>query len=221
MAKINIANIKKTIYYLQRNGLKSTYSAVKERMDKKQEIPYVFQPASKEELEKQHTLATSFFSTRFSIVVPTYRTKEEYLREMIDSCLEQTYPNWELILADATPEDSVESIVKTYADARIKYVKLQSNDGIAENTNRGLEKATGAYVGLLDHDDVLEPNALYEVVKVIEDGQNVGIDVQMIYSDEDKCNGDRTRYYEPNNKEDFNFDLLLSNNYLSFSGFKS
>lgn len=214
MAKINIANLKKTIYYLQRNGLKNTCYAIKERMDKRNEMSYVFQPASAEELEKQRTLATSFMTTTFSIVVPTYCTKEEYLREMIDSCIEQTYSNWELILADATPDDRVSSIVQTYTDARIKLVKLQENKGIAENTNRGLEITTGEYVGLLDHDDVLEPNALYEVAKAIEDGQNVGIDVQMVYSDEDKCNGDRTKYYEPHYKENFNLDLILSNNYI-------
>ena len=214
MAKINIANLKKTIYYLQRNGLKNTCYAIKERMDKRSEQSYVFQAASVEELDKQRALATSFLTTTFSIVVPTYCTKEEYLREMIDSCVEQTYSNWELILADATPNDSVNKIVQTYTDARIKYVKLEENKGIAENTNKGLAVATGTYVGLLDHDDVLEPNALYEVAKAIEDGQNVGIDVQMVYSDEDKCNGNRTNYYEPNRKEKFNLDLILSNNYI-------
>lgn len=214
MAKISIANIKKTIYYLQRNGLKNTCYAVRERMAQSNEMPYVFQPASDEELDKQRALATSFMTTTFSIVVPTYCTKEEYLREMINSCVEQTYPNWELILADATPDDSVASIVQTYTDVRIKYVKLGKNMGIAENTNQGLGQACGEYVGLLDHDDVLEPNALYEVAKAIEDGQNVGIDVQMVYSDEDKCNGDRTKYYEPHYKENFNLDLILSNNYI-------
>lgn len=214
MAKINIANIKKTIYYLQRNGLENTCYAIKERLEQRSEKPYVFQPASKEELNKQRALGTSFMTTTFSIVVPTYRTKEEYLREMIDSCIDQTYPTWELILADATPDDSVANVVQTYTDARIKYVKLAENNGIAENTNQGLAKTTGEYVGLLDHDDVLEPNALYEVAKAIEDGQNVGIDVQMVYSDEDKCNGDRTQYYEPHYKENFNLDLILSNNYI-------
>lgn len=214
MAKMNIANIKKTIYYLQRNGFKNTCYAIKERMDKRNEMPYEFQPVSAMELNKQRALATSFMTATFSIVVPTYCTKEEYLREMIESCVEQTYPNWELILADATPDDSVEKIVQTYADTRIKYVKLVENKGIAENTNQGLEQACGEYIGLLDHDDVLEPNALFEVAKAIEDGQNVGIDVRMVYSDEDKCNGDRTKYYEPHNKENFNLDLILSNNYI-------
>lgn len=79
---------------------------------------------------------------------------------MLDSVIGQTYPGWELIVADASGDDSVKSILETYGDSRIKYHPLEANKGIAENTNEGIALAAGDYVGLLDHDDVLTENAL-------------------------------------------------------------
>lgn len=213
MGKINIANLKKTIYYLRRNGFKNTWYAAKERMEERKQPSYFFVPISDKKAEVQREEASAYNVT-FSIVVPTYHTKEEYLREMIVSVQEQTYPHWELVLADATKDDSVENIVKQYTDERIKYVHLEENAGISENTNQALKHATKEYVGLLDHDDVLTKDALYEMAKAIEDEKKEGREVKLLYSDEDKCNGDRTVYFEPHNKEDFNLDLLLSNNYI-------
>lgn len=213
MATISKANLQKTFYYLQRNGIRKTWYAAWERWEESRNAPYAFRGIFKAELRKQRAVGGELSDMLVSIVVPTYCTKEKYLREMIDSCVGQSYPHWELILADATPDDSVRKVVETYDDSRIRYIKLERNDGIAENTNRGLEAVTGAYVGLLDHDDVLEPDALYEMVKAIKEGQEAGIDVQLLYSDEDKCNEDRTWYFEPHYKENFNYDLLLTNNY--------
>ena len=99
-------------------------------------------------------------------------------------------------------------------DDRIRYLRLNENAGIAKNTNRGIELAAGRYVGLLDHDDLLTQNALYEMWKAIEDSTARGVEAKLLYSDEDKCDGDAERYFELNNKEDFNLDLLLSNNYI-------
>ena len=219
MGRINLANFKKTTYYLKRNGLKKTVYAVLERLEERKQPPYHFEPVGEEVLAAQRReilAAPEKFVTTFSILVPTYRTKEEYLREMIESLLNQTYPHWELILADATPDESVARIACTYTerDGRIRYVKLPENAGIAENTNQALPYVTGDYVGLLDHDDVLTQDALYEMAVQIVKAKETGKELQMLYSDEDKCNGDRTEYYEPHFKEKFNLDLLLSNNYI-------
>lgn len=217
MGKISIANLKKAIYYLKRNGIKNTWYAVWERLEERKEAPYSFVPVSEEELERQRKWSTDK-SVTFSIVVPTYRTNENYLREMIESVANQSYPHWELILADATEDDSVGKAVekiRAELDSKpIKYVKLPENAGIAANTNHALKHATGEYIGLLDHDDVLTRDALYEMAAAIDKGKKQGLELKMLYSDEDKCNGDRTSYYEPHRKEDFNFDLLLSNNYI-------
>ena len=153
-------------------------------------------------------------SVSFSIVVPAYRTREEYLLEMAGSVLNQTYPQWELILADATEDDSVERAMGAVQDSRIRYVRLEKNQGIAQNTNKALALATGEYVGLLDHDDLLTHDALYEMAAAIHRGRKEGWEPEMLYSDEDKCDGEGKLFFEPNSKEDFNLDLLLSNNYI-------
>ena len=212
MGKLNRANFKRTLYYLKRNGLVNTYYAALERLQDKNNC-YLYKELSSAQLAKQRIKQWEERIV-FSIVVPTYCTTEMYLRDMIDSVLKQTYPFLELILADATEGDSVEQIVKTYQDERICYKRLGLNEGISENTNLGLEMATGDYVGLLDHDDVLTPDALFEMALCIENREKDGMQSLLLYSDEDKCNEDRTRYYEPHFKEDFNLDLLLSNNYM-------
>lgn len=215
MGRINLTNLKKTVYYLERNGLKRTWYAVRERLDEKRQPRYAWVPLAGEELDGQRKLwADAEVKATFSILTPAYRTDEAYLREMIESLRSQTYPGWELILADATEDDSVEQIVRAVEDSRIRYIRLEENAGIAANTNRALSKALGDYVGLLDHDDVLTPNALHEMALRIEQEKKQGLEPKLLYSDEDKCNGDRTEYFEPNFKEDFNLDLLLSNNYI-------
>ncbi|MCQ2539132.1 MAG: glycosyltransferase [Acetatifactor sp.] len=208
-----IANIKKTAYYLKRNGLKNTWDAVAERLGGSGET-YVFTETPADVLENQRAASGTLSDIRVSIVVPAFRTPEQFLRRMIDSVLNQTYPKLELILADASDTDSVEQVVKTYSDERLVYHRLAENAGISQNTNEGLKFATGDYVGLLDHDDILTPDALYEMVSMIENKRRQGIELQMLYSDEDKCDGEETAYFEPNFKEDFNLDLLLSNNYI-------
>lgn len=205
MGRINKATIKKTLYYLKRNGLKNTWDAIRERMEAGKQEPYVYLPPTQEELRRQQGEAGH---GTISIVVPTYRTAEVYLRELIDSVREQSYSDWELILADASGDDSVRKVAQSYTDTRIRYVDIEGNNGIAENTNRGLEYAAGDYIALLDHDDILTPDALYEMAARAGEGGSI------FYSDEDKCDGTATHFYEPNFKENFNLDLLLSNNYI-------
>lgn len=215
MGRINEANLKKSIYYLKRNGFRKTWYAVRERLDERKQSSYCWMPPSEEELKRQQSMWEHREPpVTFSILVPAYRTKDTYLRELLESMCGQTYPKWELILADASEDDSVEQVVRTVEDPRIRYVRLEENRGIAENSNQALKLVTGEYVGLLDHDDILTEDALYEMAAQMEAGRQRGIEYEMLYSDEDKCNGERTEYFEPNLKEDFNLDLLLSNNYI-------
>ena len=233
------SNLTKTIYYLRRNGIANTCYTIRERLSASKEPPYVYQEPSKETLERQRGAsldghAQGFYEgIRFSIVVPTYRTVPRYLIELIESVKAQSYPDWELILADATEDDSVRVIVEgrrddmvsfhvgdeqeslgAYRPGGILYVKLSRNEGIAANTNEALKYVRGDYVGLLDHDDILTPDALFEMAETIRGARGRGIGLQLVYSDEDKCNGDVTEFYEPNCKEKFNYDLILSNNYI-------
>ena len=215
MGRINRVSVKRTLHYLHRNGFKNTCYAVCERLEQRKKKPYQWLPPDEEELARQRMPGSvSESACMISIVVPCYRTAEKYLLEMIESVRRQTYSCWELILADATEDDSVGKIARRQTDERIRYLPLSENLGIAENTNRGIEAAVGDYVGLLDHDDLLAPNALYEIVMAVEAGERRGVSPKLLYTDEDKCNGDLTEYYEPNYKEEFNLDLLLNNNYI-------
>lgn len=224
-----MANLKKTLYYLQRNGLRETWISVRERLTETDRYFYV--PCSEETLEKQSGRKWDKPIT-ISIVVPLYRTPEKYLGRMITSVIGQSYPHWELILADATEDQSVKQTLTEQgflpvqpqetkdaaeipaSDPRIHYVHLTENAGIAANTNQALPYAKGEYIGLLDHDDVLTPDALYEMADAIAKANDGGVSAAFAYSDEDKCDGEETKYYDPNHKEDFNYDLILSNNYI-------
>ena len=214
-ARISGANIKKTFYYLQRNGIGKTWNAVRERLAAGKASPYVWIPPSKEELERQREQwRQEGLSASFSIIVPAYRTKKAYLQEMLRSVQRQSYPRWELILADASEDDGVEWAAASVQDSRIRYVRLDKNQGIAGNSNEALAFAAGEYVGLLDHDDLLTEDALYEMASAVSRGGREGRRPGMLYSDEDKCDQEGKRFFEPNLKEDFNLDLLLSNNYI-------
>lgn len=190
--------------------VKKVANQLKPQMDymewRKQTLP------SKEELLRQSKESFQD-SIRFSILVPLYNTPIFFLKEMIQSVLDQSYANWELCLADGSENSclEVEEWCRTLAkkDNRIKYQKLTENRGISENTNACIQMASGEYLALFDHDDLLAPNALYEVRKAIEEKQ-----AEVIYTDEDKVNEDTTKYMEPHFKSDFNLDLLRSNNYI-------
>jgi GT2 family glycosyltransferase len=153
---------------------------------------------------------------RFSIVVPVYETPERYLRAMIESVIAQIYPDWELCIADdASRSEHVRRVLDEYAasDARIKVTYRERNGHISEASNTALASATGEFVGLLDHDDLLTPDALFENALVV----NRRPDVDVIYSDEDKIDDDgrrRDAYFKP----DWSPDSLLARNYLSHFG---
>ena len=201
---------------VKKNGISNTYYKVKEKQAKNEaqkgyEAERLLALPTAEELEAQKK-RNFVKDITFSIVVPTYHTPEIFLRQMIESVLGQTFCRVELILADGSNDDSVEKIVAEYAekDTRVKYQRLSENKGISENTNEGLKMATGDYIGLLDHDDILERHALYEVRMAI--AKNPEADV--LYTDEDKVSFDLATYFEPHIKPDFNPDLLRSNNYI-------
>lgn len=212
---INGDNLRKTIYFLKRNGIKNTYYVIWERLAAHGQPLYRFVPPSEEELARQQAACSEMeFPRTISIVVPCYRTSPAYLKDMIDSVCRQTYRRWELILADATEDDSVERAAAAITDSRIRYIRLPENGGIAKNTNDGIRQASGDYIGLLDHDDLLAPDALFWIAEAVSRREKDGKETKVIYSDEDKCDRDAKVYYEPNFKEDFNLDLLLSNNYI-------
>ena len=179
--------------------------AAAERLQKKEYDDYTYVSPSAEELEVQRQ-RTWENPVKFSIVVPVYHTPEKYFRDLMESVLGQTYPHFELILADASSDEQLKGLAESYSDERVRYIKLQENAGISENTNQGILQADGDYVALLDHDDLLTTDALYEMASVAKDAV-------LIYSDEDKCNGEGNVFYEPHFKQDYNEDLLLTNNY--------
>ena len=155
-------------------------------------------------------------SPKISIIVPMYKTKEKFLKELVECVINQTYSNWELCLADGSPEQN--EVYKKYIekDERIKYKFLNENLGISGNSNKAIEMATGDYIALLDHDDVLAEYALFEIVKCI----NKYPEVEFMYSDEDKIDENSNRY-DAYFKPDFAPDTLRCQNYIChFSIFK-
>ena len=199
----------KVIWNLKNNGFRYTVTKVKNFIRK---TPYKVKELSNEERIIQENTKFSK-NIKFSIIVPLYNTPKMFLLEMIQSCLQQTYSNWELCLADGSDEEHnyIKKEVKKFQknDARILYKKLEKNLGISENTNAALEMATGEYIALFDHDDLLHPSVLYEYMKVIcEKGAD------FIYCDEDKVSEDGKNYFDPHFKPDFAIDTLRTNNYI-------
>lgn len=149
----------------------------------------------------------------FSIVVPLYNTNIDFLKEMIESVINQTYSGWELCLADGSDSEhgDIEKYCNKYVekDSRIVYKKLGENMGIAGNTNAALKMAQGDYIALLDHDDLLHPSTLYECMKVVEEKP-----VDIIYTDEMVFNGSIDNVELIHFKPDFSPDTLLGHNYI-------
>lgn len=161
----------------------------------------------------EHQRAVEFpHSPQFSIVVPLYKTPVDLFTDMVNSVLSQSYGNWELILVNSTPEDAelADAVASASSnERRIKVVTLEKNLGISENTNKGIELAEGDFVCFFDHDDVIEPDLLFEYTKAINEHD----DIDLIYCDEDKLFPDGN-LGGPFLKPDFNLDLLRNNNYI-------
>lgn len=208
-------NMKKGFLYLKHYGISGFWVKLTERFEET-DVDY-------QEWLKEHSLTEEERSRQqsllwnhpviFSVVVPVYRTPEVYLRQMIESVQKQTYPHWELCIADGSQDGGrTGQIIKSYAerDGRIHYQELAQNFGIAANTNEAMAMASGEFLALFDHDDLLAPDALYEAAKAIEENQ----DTDIIYTDEDKVTENLDEYFQPHFKPDFSPDLLRSNNYI-------
>lgn len=152
-----------------------------------------------------------FDGVTFSIVVPLYNTPASFFREMLDSVYNQFYQKWELLLVNSTPENNgLAKELSKVQDSRVKVITLDKNYGISGNTNRGIEAASGDYIVFFDHDDLLDPMALFEYASVLRDD----IDVDALYCDEDLLN-EEGEFVAPHFKSDFNLDLLRCHNYIT------
>ncbi|HGW9811701.1 TPA: glycosyltransferase [Escherichia coli] len=151
-----------------------------------------------------------------SIVIPVYNPAEIYLRACLDSVLAQSYPHWELCIADdRSPKEHVQRVLREYEakDSRIKVVYRKHNGHISAASNSALEIAKGDFVALLDHDDVLPEHAMLFMAQAICEQPHT----QILYSDEDKINA-RGERFDPHFKSDWNPDLFFSQNYVSHLG---
>ncbi len=149
---------------------------------------------------------------RFSVLVPVYNTKPEWLKATVDSVLAQFYPHWQLCLVDdaSTSRTTLKMLQSFSSDERIQVQRRANNGGIVAATNDALTLADGDFIALLDHDDLLEPDALLQCARAI-----VLTGADLVYSDEDKLSEDGQRYYEPHHKPAWSPDLLLAQNYIS------
>lgn len=239
---LNAANIKKTIRYFQKNGFRHACYAALERLQEERGSDYRYEEPTEEALAAQGKAAASF-PWRFSIVVPAYETKEEHLRDMVASVCGQSFDKWELIIVDASESDRVQRALRRLAaeggwqavtegvapageivwqpaaagaerSGRIRCLRLSENRGISENTNAGIRAAEGDYIALLDHDDFITPDALYEMAAALQESERQGQGAALLYSDEDKYDESSKTHGNPHKKQKFNLDLILSNNYI-------
>ena len=213
--KLSPYTIRKGFRYMKHYGLKEFWIRLHERFEP-EEVPYgpwyqAYIP-TEETLEIQRKQKFDY-SPLISIAVPAYQTPVEFLRQMIESLIVQTYSNWELCIVNASPDnEEMQKVLAEYSagDSRVRFCNLKENLGIAENTNRAFAMTKGEFVGLLDHDDLLAPNALYEIVKILQDHPQA----DALYTDEDKVTTELDEHFQPHLKPDFNLDLLRSNNYI-------
>ncbi len=165
--------------------------------------------------EAQYKACSAKFAYRpkISIIMPVYKTGLQHLSQAIDSVLEQSYDNLELCIADdCSQDDGIVRLLekRAKADKRVKILFREQNGHISEASNSALALATGDFIGLLDHDDLLHRNALFWMVEAL----NLDRSLDLIYSDEDKIGEDGERY-DPHFKSDFNYELLLTQNMIS------
>lgn len=219
---ISIANISRGIDYIKDNGIKQFVLKVISKFKDgriiyndwiKHNLP------SEEELNSQRSYEFDY-KPLISILMPTYKTPKHLLVETIESVMNQTYTNWEFCIADGNSQDEeLNKILNNYSqkDKRFKVKYLSENKGIAGNTQECYYMANGDYIGLFDHDDLLEPNALFEIVKAVNKDRKI----EFIYTDEDKITEKSDFRFDPHFKQDYAVDTLRSYNYIChFSVFR-
>lgn len=215
---MDFRKIKRAYTYLKNNGIKKSIDKLTLRrytrknmknVSEKYEDYILNNEPSLKELEAQRKKVFKY-EPKISFVIPMYNTKYEFFEELMESILNQTYSNFEVCLSDSSTDENQDILkyIGNKKDSRIIYKKIEKNGGISDNTNEAIKVATGEYIAFCDHDDVIELNALYEVVKAINDNDNV----DFVYSDEDILeNGKRKN---PHFKPGFSPDLLTSYNYI-------
>ena len=180
-------------------------------MDKKDYQAWI-EEKDAEGIEKKVALK---YKPLISVVIPVYNADPKFLRECLDSVLAQSYKNFEICLADdASTSVETKAVLKEYEkNKKIKIVYRKKNGHISKATNSALKLAKGEFVALMDNDDVIPTDALYEVVKVLNQDKKI----DMIYTDEDKLDEEGNRCY-PNFKPDYAPDTFMSVNYISHLG---
>ena len=218
----NFETIRVVMDNLKKHGLKAVYIKSKNKIkgfDNDYEYSEWYEkvkPGSDEisaQREYDWTEGSTKIPVSFSVVIPVFETPNNYLKELLDSLLKQTYPYLEVCIADGSrPGADKGRLLEEYArkDPRLKYKVLGENLGIAGNTNAALDMATGDFIVLCDHDDVVPENALYECAKMIAEDP----ECDCLYTDEDKLDVDGGGVFDPHFKPDFNIDLLRSVNYI-------
>ena len=152
------------------------------------------------------------FLPKFSLVVPLFETPLNFFQEMVQSVVDQSYANWELVLINASPQNQeLKNQAKQLADSnrKIKYIELEYNLGISLNTAEGIKHASGDYIAFFDHDDLIEPDLLFSYASALNEDPSIDV----LYCDEDKLLPDG-HYVQPFFKPDFSIDLLRNNNYI-------
>ncbi len=181
-----------------------------------EEVPQSYEQWMNYRESKDEKGETFEYMPKISVLVPVYNVLDKHLIPCIESVVNQTYPNWELCLADdCSTWDNVKETLKKYEEnPKIKVVYRTENGHISRSTNSALEVATGEFIALLDCDDILRPNALYEVVKEL----NKNRELDFIYSDEDKVDDDGNNRHMPHFKPDWSPDTLMSHMYTCHFG---
>ena len=198
--------------YYQQFGFKETVKRSIEKITVQDSINYkawIRRNAPTAKMLQAQREAHFQYAPKISIVVPLYKTPENYLREFVQSVQAQTYKNWELCFSDGSGKDSpIEGVLNelTHKDPRIRVVYTGEQLQISENTNEALKIAAGDFIAFSDHDDLLAPDALYECVKALNEDRSI----ELLYTDEDKVDMKGNKFFMP----DFNIDLLRSINYI-------
>ncbi len=222
LQKLKPYYVRKALRYLKHYGPKDFLIRVRERLAP-EDVPYGpwFEKhmAQEEDLEDQRAYSRDTYrggdDPLFSVVVPAWHTPEQFLTELLDSVLGQTFSDLELVIANASPEDETMRRIladRSGKDERLRVINLEKNLGIAGNTNAAIGAARGQFVCFMDHDDKIAPDALYEAFRASE-----SMDVHLMYTDEDNIRDDgegREEHFQPHFKPEFNLDLLRSNNYI-------
>lgn len=203
--------IRRGFDYLKRNGAGPTFFAAvgyagRVALDIRYGLSLSSERTGRDELEEQRR--ENRRGIKISVLVPVYEPHPEYFLQMVKSVTDQTYGNFELILADGSPAQELLATRIAKEDQRIRYVRGIPGGGISDNSNTALAAAEGEAVVLLDQDDLLEPDALYRMAECFDNGADV------VYTDEDKYETGTGRFVSPYRKRDYDPLLLLSNNYI-------